>query len=122
MTIDTTHLTPIVKSASPAAPAITTKANRTRESNTAIVLASGHKVAKEFYDLIHQQASKIIPTLRRIRAYPSKKLCGEIFWETLTSEQQRLAGRCVAEMVKWGQLPLVPIEGKANDPLWFRHK
>jgi hypothetical protein len=122
MRIDTTHLTPIVKSTTPTTPAIMTRANRKPDSNLAIALESGHKVSKEFYDLIHRHASTVIPKLRRNRAYQSKGLCGVAFWETLTADQQRMAGRCVAEMVRWGQLPLVPIEGKPNDPLWFRHK
>ena len=92
------------------------------ENSLVVVLPGGHTAQKAFYDRIQQQAMKVIPTLRRIKAYRSKDFCGGTFWEKLTVGQQRLAGRCIARMVEAGHLPLVPIEGKPNDALWFRHK
>lgn len=99
-----------------------TEPTESMEYSLVVVLPGGHTAQKTFYDRVRQQAMKVIPTLKRRRAYRSKEFCGVAFWATLDVGQQRLAGRCVAQMVATGHLPLVPIEGKPNEALWFRHK
>jgi hypothetical protein len=49
-------------------------------------------------------------------------LTGRDFWDSMSSGEQRLAGRCIAHLVFHGKLPLVFVPGKHEYPKRYRLK
>lgn len=75
-----------------------------------------YTVSKAFYDAVRVQVEEIIPATIRGVKYTLEDLCGDEFWHQLGAGEQRMAGRCMADMVCRGLLPLSPAKGKHEYP------
>ena len=83
---------------------------------------TSYTVTKAFYDAIRYQVEDILPALIRSAKYTLKELCGDAFWQQLGAGEQRMAGRCMADMVCRELLPVLFTEGKHEYPLYYRLK
>ncbi|WP_430232617.1 hypothetical protein [Nitrosomonas communis] len=88
------------------------KAENHPEMESFVLLRDGRVVPKRLYDRIRTQVEKALPFLNPNRKYTAKKLCGRKFWDEylLFADKQRLAGRCLANMVVRNELPLEFVE------------
>lgn len=91
------------------------------ETKIQILLSNGRSVDKEFYKSILQQIEEIIPALRPNATYTGEALCGTEFWEELGSKQ-RLAGQCIAYMVRLEELPLERVGCEHQYPRKYKRK
>jgi hypothetical protein len=66
----------------------------------------GYSAHRAFYDNIGREILDVTPALIPGEGYTSEMLCSPAFWSQLSNNEQRLAGRCVAHMVRSGLLPL----------------
>lgn len=83
------------------------------EMQKTIELHGGYTVPVAFYNIIALQVEEAIHQMQAGEIYTVEKLCGEEFWLILgTPDNQRLAGRCVADMVNQGRLPFEFIQYK----------
>ena len=71
-----------------------------------IVLDDGYTVHKPFYDRIKYEILDALHVLQPNVDYTAKDLCGPDLWKGLKGGEPSLAGRCVADMVRKGVLPL----------------
>lgn len=71
-----------------------------------IVLDGGYVASKSFYDHIASLIKEVIHLLKPEPSYTAEMLCGPEFWHQLEKGEPSLAGRCVADMVSKGTLPL----------------
>jgi hypothetical protein len=85
-----------------------------------MVLYDGYTVPAEFYHAVRLQVEAIIPAMERGGKYTLKLLCGEAFWRPLSHGDRRMAGRCMAQMVVSGLLPLCFADGKHEYPKLYR--
>ena len=65
-----------------------------------------YSVARVFYDAIRREILDVMPALFPDAGYTVEMLCGSDIWLPMSDTQQRLAGRCVAHMVRNDELPL----------------
>ena len=66
----------------------------------------GYSAPRTFYDSIRREVLGVTPALIPGEGYTAEMLCGPEFWGPLSDNEQRLAGRCVAYMVRNALLPL----------------
>jgi hypothetical protein len=85
-----------------------------------IVLYDGYTVSAAFYNSVCHQVEEIIPAMEPDMRYPLKVLCGKAFWQPLSDGEKRMAGRCMAQMVVGGLLPLRFAEGRHEYPKLYR--
>jgi hypothetical protein len=76
----------------------------------------GHSAHRAFYDSIRREILDIAPALIPGEGYTAEMLCGPEFWCQLSDNEQRLAGRCVAHMVRNGLLPLIRLDCRHKSP------
>ena len=76
------------------------------DTNIFIVFEDGFSAPRAFFESVEERVLEIIPALLRGHGYTLEDLCGPDFWGSLSDGQRRLAGRCMAFMVKKGMLPL----------------
>jgi hypothetical protein len=74
----------------------------------------------EFCAQIYAQVAARIPVLYRGAEYRSEQLCGNDYWELLTSGQQKQAGKCIRMLVELGLLPLEIVPKRHEYPLYFK--
>ncbi|MDG5469657.1 hypothetical protein P9J64_15145 [Deltaproteobacteria bacterium IMCC39524] len=71
-----------------------------------IVLDEDYTVHKGFYDRIKHEILDGLHVLQPNVEYTAEKLCGPMLWGSLKRGESPLAGRCIADMVRKGVLPL----------------
>ena len=89
---------------------------------THIILYDGHEVytvSAALYSAVRYQVEEIIPALTPGVKYKSEWLCGNAFWDPLSDGKKRMAGRCIANMVANGLLPLRFAESRHEYPKWY---
>ena len=69
-------------------------------------LDDGYTAPKPFYDRIKHEILDVLHVLQPGADYTAKELCGPDLWKGLKGNDASLAGRCVADMVRKGVLPL----------------
>jgi hypothetical protein len=72
-------------------------------------------VSKRFYDAVHQQVREVLHVLETLpqATVTAEDLCGEEFWGT-SAKRQRLIGKCLANAVDEGLLPLEIVNRKSS--------
>ena len=70
-----------------------------------VLLKNGHVAPVEFYDSIKYQVQEAADYLPRYITAILEHLCGDIFWSELTTEERKLAGRCMAHLVEHRLVP-----------------
>jgi hypothetical protein len=60
-----------------------------------------------------------IPGLIPGEKYKCEWLCGNAFWKLLSAGEQRMAGRCLANAVFYGALPLRIVKTKHEYPKYY---
>jgi hypothetical protein len=81
-----------------------------------IILCDGYTVPNTLYTNVREQVAEIIPAVERDVKYTLEMLCGREFWDQLTDGEKRIAGRCMAQMIVKGLLPLRFAETKHEYP------
>ena len=71
-----------------------------------IVLEGGYTAPQSFYDRIKTEILDALHVLVPDAEYTAEMLCGPDLWGSLKRSEPALAGRCVADMVRKGTLPL----------------
>ena len=69
-------------------------------------LIHGRFVQQALFNRVSRQVKNRIELLQPGVAYTVKKICGGLFWDQLSSGDQKMAGLCVADLVERGELPL----------------
>lgn len=70
-----------------------------------VLLKQGHVATKDFYDCIKIQALDAVNWLPMNITVTLERLCGDTFWSELTTEERKLAGRCMAHLVEHRLVP-----------------
>jgi hypothetical protein len=87
-----------------------------------VFVCGNRKVSLEFFEIVRDQAIDMIPMMKPHVKFTAETLCGDEFWELLgTSGLRRLAGGCIAKLVRDGDLPLV-MAGKKGSIYLYRRK
>lgn len=81
-----------------------------------------YAVNKDFYDSVLLQVEEVIKVLTPGKKYNLKTLCGEEFWDLLDNGERRMAGRCMADIVCRGLLPLTFARSKHEYPKHYQLK
>ena len=89
---------------------------------TMTLLGDGTSVPLEFYDRIKGLIEEVIVCLVPDCSYTVRMMCGEDYWAKLKKGEVLLAGRCVADMVKKGLLPLEPAGCEHQFPKRYKLK
>lgn len=71
-----------------------------------MILGDGYTAPKSFYERIKYEILDVLHVLQPDVDYTAKELCGPDLWKGLKGSEPSLAGRCVADMVRKGVLPL----------------
>lgn len=87
-----------------------------------LVLCKGLLVAQSFYDELKKQVMDHLPGLERGEKYTLEKICSGEFWKLLSNGNRRLAGQCMAHMVRKGFLPLAFAPTKHEYPKMYMLK
>jgi hypothetical protein len=88
-----------------------------------IILYDGettYTVSKDFYDSVRCQIDDILPAVKSGEKYTLEMLCGPGFWELLEDGERKMAGRCMANMVFNGLLPLTFADSRHEYPKYYR--
>ena len=77
------------------------------ENTTEVILLldDSFTVPQNPYNQVREQVTDIAPILTLDDDYTLKKLCDPDYWDSLTNNERKLAGRCMAYMVKNGLVP-----------------
>ena len=107
------------------APVVTTTQNLragAKKPQEVISFRGARNVSKRLYDSVHQQVREALPVLNDFpdATFTAKQLCGVAFWGR-SAKRQRLIGKCLANAVDQGLLPLEIINRK-RFPLNYRLK
>lgn len=78
-----------------------------------------YTVTAVFYDTVLVLVKESIPGLIPGEKYKCEWLCGDAFWKLLSAGEQRMAGRCLANMVVYGVLPLRIVKTKHEYPKYY---
>lgn len=78
------------------------------------------KIKLTFYKLIEVAAIENLDNLVKDIPYTSKKLCGNGFWLELSTGERKMAGICIAHMVKLKLLNLIEVEGVHEYPKLYQ--
>jgi hypothetical protein len=65
-----------------------------------------YEVAWDYYVSLRREILSIVPALFPEVAYTVEVLLGSDFWDPLNDDTRKLSGRCVAHMVRHGEVPL----------------
>jgi hypothetical protein len=87
-----------------------------------ILLSGGHSVTEAFYKKVELQVEEVLPAVVPEVSYTLEELCGQEFWGQLSPNEQKLAGRCMARMVKNGELPFEFVGCKHASPKRYKWK
>ena len=87
---------------------------------TKIILNNIYTVSADFYDAVRHQVEDIIPALDPNEIYTLEMLCGDEFWQSFTAGEQKMAGRCMADMVVTHQLPFRFVQGEHEYPKLYQ--
>jgi hypothetical protein len=87
-----------------------------------IQLSDDFSAPAEWVECIRLHIVGRLAALQQDRIYTAKKLAGRDFWDSMSSGEQRLAGRCIAHLVSHGELPLEFVRGKHEYPKHYRLK
>ena len=100
-----------------------TTAGNHNDVYTHIMLYDGdnvYTVSAAFYNAVRYEVEESIPGLIPGMKYKSEWLCGDAFWEPLSDGEKRMAGRCIANMVVNGLLPLRFAKSKHEYPKLYQ--
>lgn len=87
-----------------------------------VIVCDNRKVTREFFEIVRDQAIDMIPKMKPHVKFTAETLCGNEFWELLdTNGGRRLAGGCIAMLVRDGDLPL-EMAGKKGNTYLYRRK
>jgi hypothetical protein len=62
---------------------------------------------KKLWDAVHSEAVFALPHLMEGGKYTTEQLCGPEIWSPWLTVERRIAGMCLAYLVKVGAIPLV---------------
>lgn len=62
---------------------------------------------KQLWDAVHSEAVWALPHLMEGSKYTTEQLCGPDIWSPWCTVERRVAGMCLAYLVKVGAIPLV---------------
>jgi hypothetical protein len=79
-------------------------------------------VESPFSKYVRLHVEKRLPILERDEDYYSDGICGQDFWDSLFPGEQKLAGKCISQMVKKRILPLVIVEKEHEYPVCYQLK
>ena len=71
-----------------------------------MILHDGTPVQKSLYESVRLLVEDVLDVLIPGVGYTTEQLCGEDFWKPLDEVKRRLAGKCLANLVMTGQIPL----------------
>ena len=86
------------------------------------VLLNGNCIPNDFYNKVKLQIKDRLPSLNHGPSFTAKNLCGKDFWSSLTVVERRWAGKCVLDLVKHGELPLIPVKHAHEYPKKYKLK
>lgn len=101
-------------------PTSTSTTNDTAKSR--IQLADNFSAPAEWVECIRLHIVGQLAASQQDRTYTAKKLAGRDYWDSMSSGEQRLAGRCIAYLVSHDKLPLLFVRGTHEYPLRHRLK
>jgi len=88
-----------------------------------LVLLHANRVVKlAFFDEVRNLIEEIRPALERDVDYTAEMLCGPEFWKSLSATECRMAGMCVAFIVRQEMVPLVCSVCRHRYPKRYRLK
>jgi len=80
------------------------------------------RVHADLYDAVRHQVEFMLPTLQRGRAYTTRQICNEGFWDRIGTLEARQAGMCLRDMVNRGVVPLTSVRRKSTYPKRYQLK
>lgn len=89
-------------------------------TNLMMVLDTGRSVPEPLYNSVKQHLKNRIHKLDRERIYKAEMLCGKEFWDPMFAGEQKMAGECIASMVRQKILPLELVQKKHEYPFWYQ--
>ena len=72
-----------------------------------VVLHAHAIVALAFFEEVRKRVEEIVPALEHDVDYTAEMLCGKDYWKSMSARCRRMAGMCIAFMVRQEMLPLV---------------
>lgn len=88
----------------------------TKCSQVFIVLHGRYWIHSEIYDSVRHQLGDVCDFLDPRKTYKASQLCGDGFWSQLSRTEGKVAGSCIAQMVKNRDLPLVKVNAPGKYP------
>ena len=65
-----------------------------------LLLDDSFTVPQKSYNQVREQVTDIVPALLPDVEYTLQMLCGPEYWDSLTMDERRSAGKCMVHMVK----------------------
>jgi hypothetical protein len=79
--------------------------NSITPNETFLVLSPKLTVPRSLFSSVLRQVTEIAPAVDPHREYTLQELCGDDYWQPLSSWNRRLAGKCMAYMVDHDLVP-----------------
>lgn len=76
----------------------------------------------EFMDFVCCVAEDRIPSLSYNVSMTAEDIFGEEAWQLLSRGERRLAGKCMKQLVEDNVLPLAPVMGIHEYPLFYQRR
>ena len=87
-----------------------------------VILQGGHVAPHPFYDTIRDLILEQIPAIKPNQVVKLEDFYDPEAWHQMDIEERKLAGRCMAQMVLYGILPLEFVGCKHSSPNEYRLK
>jgi hypothetical protein len=94
----------------------------TKTENEIFQQINRFKIKLAFYNLIKLAANDNLVNLVKDIPYKSERVCSKGFWRELSSGERKMAGICIAHMVKHKVLNLIEVEGVHEYPKLYKLK
>ena len=88
----------------------------TKRQQVFMLLHGRYLVHREIYDCVRYQLGDVCHFLDPRKTYKASQLCGDGFWSQLSRAEGKVAGSCLAQMVKNGTLPLAKVSASGRYP------
>ena len=88
------------------------------ENTTQVILLldNSFTVPQKLHDEVREQVTDIVPALLPDVEYTLQMLCEPEYWDSLTMDERRSAGKCMAHMARKGLIRYVPSGRPCQSP------
>jgi hypothetical protein len=90
------------------------KTRSTPDFDNAYVRVGGRRVKESFLNSVWNHVSDRLELFQFGVAYTGNQICGDLFWNRLSSDEEKFADLCICDLIEHGDLPMGKIATSPN--------